>query len=452
MEEEQSTNNDEVIDAISKQKEEIKGFIQSQSEEKIPTVIPGTAEVDNDTVTQDQFLSKIKSFFEIKPSTPIELPKQEITTNENVVKEDEDLTPEQEEELKKEYPEINFDKPVSNNEDADTFKRVKTFKRDLYNKLKEKKSEASISDETKSEAKPIIPIEQPRQPIEDKPSITENADKKELPPVLNTPSGVEQKVPAEKDKPFKVEPVVVNQEEKSSPVQTNVFEIKPSASIELPKQQLLINSPTPEEKKEGQPLNQSTELSNKDTSTPVNESSPDFEQPSINIKNNLIKPNIATTPPAGTNVASSATPRPETTTPAAPTNTPEQKPSETISSVKTNLTAEDQTSQQPLKTTNFSENSLDELNKNIVGLTGSVNNILNLLSNATNILANIASKENNVTTINNVAGNGSSSSPKQYQMINSSIEAYRTTFRTPNDTNDILGRTMTPNIPGAIYG
>lgn len=452
MEEEQSTNNDEVINAISKQKEEIKGFIQSQSEEKIPTVIPGTAEIDNDTVTQDQFFSKVKSFFELRPSDPVELPKQEITVNENVVREDNDLTPEQEEELRKEYPEINFDKPVSKDEGADTSTRVKIFKKDLYNKLKERESETIISDKTKLEAKPNIPIEQPEQPIKDKPIITENADIKEFNSDLNTPTSVEQKVSAEKDKSIKAEPVVINQEEKLSPAQTktNIFEIKPSVPIELPKQQLLVNSIPFETPKGEQPLNQSTELFNNDISTPVNESSPDVKQPSINFENNL---NIATASQARPTVDQKRDESKSKNQPSSPpTNTPEQEIPEASPSVNTNLPAEDQTSQQPLKTTNFSENSLDELNKNIVGLTGSVNNILNLLSNATNILANIASKENNITTINNVAGNGSSSSQKQYQMINSSIQAYRQTIRTPNDINDILGRTMTPNIPGAIYG
>ena len=459
--EEQASNNEEVLKAISEQKEAIKGFIMSQQDEKLPTVIPGTAKIDEDIITQEQFLAAINDSLDKKEQENLESLENNnvLKTDESKAQDSEELTQEQKDLVHNEYGKIlNFKADTEQEKEY-----VSQMEKGLYDVLVSKNNEEAIKLQNKKEVSKKQPENvistQPKQEVaKAEPELIKPSENKITNTVYNSTekennrpeienqnintNAVQSKNNIEEPDNIKKENNInlniSTEKDKNTDTAKNNLENNislPSQKLDTPKEEpvkveSISNIPKQEQDIKISP---DTRADNKPVASQdnivVSEKGKKLDNTGEeNFSNNIKNESIA----SKTNVEEK--------------NIPINKLS------NNNVPAEDTKSETTaFKSSSFSENSLDELNKNIIGLTGSVNNILNLLSNATNILANIASKDNSVTTINNVAGS-SSSSPKQYQMISSNIESYRQSFRTPNDINDILGKSLTPNIPGAIYG
>lgn len=451
---EQIEGNAEVLDAVNQQKNMINAYLMSKKDvETAPSVIPATEPEKPDLLFKKDFLSAID---DLKREN---VNKEELSSNNNeIINQDEtqkntlkELTREEKEELKKEYPEIKFDLPEGSKEDKE---RELRFDRDLYDSFKERQEKNK--EQTKSANKEVEIIQTQNKKETNEPNI-DNLDKKikTLTKGLPEPSSVEvtkntvqaqpvidntPKVSANVDNDKKEQSIKtvleVNPNTPAEASQPTVNTIKPpEPSLPVSNIREIVKQPT-NEKQQNKVVSETTSQQGntpkeiksdkvvKDTSIPTNVAS---KKP---IEKNEVTEDKQQLPEAQANVAK-----------LEESSQPIKKPNQPV---------EDQSSQQPLKVTNYSEVSLDELNKNISSLNNNVNNISNMLANATSILANIASKESGITNNNNI-GNSGTQQKQQYQMITGGIEGYRQSFRTPNNPNDILGRPLTPNIPGVSY-
>jgi hypothetical protein len=456
--EDQPSDNTEVLDAITQQKTIIDSYIATKKEsEATPSVIPATLPEKPDVLSKKDFLYAIDELKEEKEkNTEDKLPKvnQPLNSEDNQEKQSDELTEVQEAELRKEFPFLDLDNdPLATNEDQERFN---DFKNRLYKDVKQQEKNESIgklspiienTDSPKSlidsKENKILDSEELNQQLK---ATTDNLP--ESPPTVPSQSVMQSKALEQENLKPQTPQLRNNILETPSKI---ILQNKNIVSSELPEQQTVLSEPSS--------INPSAATSNtpspiltvteKTVETPSNP-----PQQNTSLQENISK-KIEDNIPAPNNISQNT---------AASSETLENKPvtSPTVNTAKIedtvqaknitkgNFPIEDSSGQQPLKMENFSEASLNELNKSIVSLNNNVNNISNMLTNATNILATIASKEN-VTSINNIANSGGSSQPKQYQMITGGIEGYRQSYRTPNNPNDILGRTLTPNIPGVSY-